>query len=144
VPFLKPSVATRWVVRAAYALLGRALATSIGLELLGFLINEFPDLSVLDHVKRLLCGYFQPFVAGNCLIVDLRQITGYFAPVYNEDWLFVFWYRRRQVSFVADHFVHQREYDPFKPELAIVIAQHLAPEVSMSQLWAPIGFRATP
>src|SRR5664279_3206590 len=26
----------------------------------------------------------------------------------------------------------------------LVIAQHLAPEVSMSQLWAPIGFRATP
>jgi hypothetical protein len=100
-------------------LLKNALIVSTGLALLGVLIDHFPDLSVIEHIRWRLYREYEPFIAGNCLIIDLKQTCGYFPRLYNEDWLFIFAHPKQRVGFVSNWFIHQQEYDPFKPEKAI-------------------------
>ena len=99
-------------------ILDQAVAASSGLALLGIPVGWFPDLSVVDHARRVLCGCCNNFIAGNCLIVALTKVMGYFAPVYNEDWLFIFAHKRSEVGYLSDRVVSQVEYTPFDPELA--------------------------
>jgi hypothetical protein len=99
-------------------LLDGALTASRGLALFGVQIEHFPDLSIFDHVQRILYGDCQRFIAGNCLVIDLDQVSGYFPPVYNEDWLFVFAHPRQLVGYASNRVVRQRPYDPFDPDVA--------------------------
>lgn len=48
------------------------------------------DNSVVSHACRAL-GYEQSvFLSGGCLAVDLEKVSSIFAPIFNEDWIFIF------------------------------------------------------
>jgi hypothetical protein len=71
-------------VRTAAHLLRR------GATLVGGYALSYPDVSVTDHIDRMITGNAsETLVGGNCLFVDVNAVTGFFPYIYNEDWLFV-------------------------------------------------------
>lgn len=58
--------------------------------LAGFHVLDFPDVSTLDHVHRLITGWpSRTMPGGNCLFLKIPDTSGFFPYIYNEDWLFV-------------------------------------------------------
>ncbi len=54
----------------------------------GMRVAYFPDNSVACHAHRMTGGLQDVFISGAVLAVDCQQNIGFFADVYNEDWLF--------------------------------------------------------
>lgn len=78
----------------------------------GYFVENFPDTSAIGHVE-IKCGLqIQPFLSGSCLFIRSDEVTDYFPPIYNEDWLFmVSQLARKRVSYLGA--IRQKEYDPF-------------------------------
>ncbi len=58
--------------------------------IVGFYVHEYPDVSAIEHVSRLLNDEpAHTLPGGNCLFLMPAHVVGYFPYVYNEDWLFV-------------------------------------------------------
>lgn len=57
--------------------------------LAGFFVDDFPDTSVVGHVKRAVGEPLRPFLSGSCLFVRTDVAVGFFSPIYNEDWIFM-------------------------------------------------------
>lgn len=89
-------------------------AAALGVEsMVGLLVDDFPDHSVVCHANLRSAGNQETFVSGAALLVDCRQINSFFPEVYNEDWMFL--YRslaRRKVAAITEA-ARQLEYDPF-------------------------------
>jgi hypothetical protein len=56
----------------------------------GMRVTEFPDNSAACHAHRLTGKYQDVFLTGAALAVDMQHDVGFFADIYNEDWLFIF------------------------------------------------------
>jgi hypothetical protein len=99
-------------------LLAEMLVASHDLACFGILIRQFPDISVVDHVNRVLYQTHSQFIAANCLCINMKRVSGYFPPLYNEDWLFIFAHPRTQIGYATNRLINQREYHPFDPDVA--------------------------
>jgi len=56
----------------------------------GMPVTWFPDNSAACHAHRVTGGQQDVFISGSALAVDMRQNVGFFANLYNEDWLFFY------------------------------------------------------
>ena len=56
----------------------------------GMPVTRFPDNSAACHAHRETGGQQDVFISGSALAVDMRQKVGFFANLYNEDWLFFY------------------------------------------------------
>lgn len=56
----------------------------------GMRVTQFPDNSAACHAHRLTGKYQDVFLTGAALAVDMQHDVGFFADIYNEDWLFIF------------------------------------------------------
>lgn len=78
----------------------------------GFLVEDYPDNSVVCHAHRHTGGRQDVFVTGSALMVDCDQPQSFFPDVYNEDWLFLF--EKLRAGTVAHAGVaRQLRYEPF-------------------------------
>jgi hypothetical protein len=65
----------------------------------GLQVNKYPDASVIGHVRRLTGHGQDPFISGGSLLVDPQKFSGFFPPVYHEDWLCIINHlRHREVA----------------------------------------------
>lgn len=83
--------------------------TAVGLR-----ITSFPDNSIACHAHRDTGGVQQDvFVSGSSLLVDTRHATGFFPPLYNEDWLFFYPEASAGRLATAECSATQIGYDPY-------------------------------
>ncbi len=75
-------------------------------------VNKYPDASVVGHARRLAGRRQEPFISGGSLLVNPQLITGFFPPVYHEDWLCVINHLMRGEVAVGGQ-VGQLKYEPF-------------------------------
>jgi hypothetical protein len=78
----------------------------------GLQVNKYPDASVVGHARRLTGRRQEPFISGGSLLVNPQLITGFFPPVYHEDWLCVINHIRLGEVAVGGQ-VGQLPYAPF-------------------------------
>jgi hypothetical protein len=81
--------------------------------LVGFHVFDFPDVSTLEHVHRLITSepsYTIP--GGNCLFLMPQFTRSFFPYVYNEDWLFLL-YNLIAVPIVLAGTVQQDAHTPW-------------------------------
>src|SRR6266581_1529571 len=81
-------------------------------QAVGFEVSDYPDNSVVCHANRLAGGKQDIFPGGSALLVDVNKSNGFFPPIYNEDWLFLF-DSVRQRSLAVAGTAAQLEYQPF-------------------------------
>lgn len=64
-------------------------ALKYGKAVVGFHVTEFPDISTVDHVERIIYK-MNPCISmtGSCMFFNIEKIQGYFPNVYNEDLFF--------------------------------------------------------
>lgn len=93
------------VIRAAAGALARC-------EVVGLIVDDYPDNSVVCHANRLAGGRQDVFVSGSALLARTDRPTSFFPDVYNEDWLFYLHALTRRS--VASHGrARQLPYRPF-------------------------------
>jgi hypothetical protein len=71
------------------AKLSSAAALLDDYPVVGLQVHKYPDASVVGHARRLTGRRQEPFVSGGSLLINPQRLSGYFAPVYHEDWLCV-------------------------------------------------------
>ena len=81
-------------------------------SLAGFFVDDFPDTSVVGHVKLSLGEPVSPFLSGSCLFLRTDLTTGFFPPIYNEDWIFMAQEIARG-SVCSLGLIQQEAHDPF-------------------------------
>ena len=60
-------------------------------QMVGFYVLDYPDISCLDILRsKVLNTKVEVSPAGNCLILNLENVRGFFPYCYNEDWLFMY------------------------------------------------------
>lgn len=91
--------------------LDRGITLSADTPAVGFLVNDYPDNSVLRQAERL--GGSEPGVkmSAGAMIVNLHATAAFFPHIYNEDWFFI---NATPASAIAGT-ANQRSYDPFRP-----------------------------
>jgi len=89
------------------------LATSLSdYSLSGCFVDEFPDLSILDHLERIAGKRKYPFLSGSFLFIKPFEGNSFFPMIYNEDWLFMLPYIMEN-SVCSLGSVKQLASDPF-------------------------------
>jgi len=80
----------------------------------GFLVNKFPDNSVVRHAERL--SGIEPGVklSAGALMVNPGRITTFFPNIYNEDWFFLYGSTVAAPCPIMAGTADQRPYNPFK------------------------------
>ena len=78
----------------------------------GLQVKKFPDTSVVGHARRLTGRRQEPFISGGSLLVNPQLVSGYFVPVYHEDWLCVINHVRKSEVAIGGS-VAQLPYLPF-------------------------------
>jgi hypothetical protein len=73
--------------RLNIAKLSSAAALLDDYPVVGLQVIQYPDASVVGHVRRLAGRKQDPFISGGSLLVDPQKFSGFFPPVYHEDWL---------------------------------------------------------
>jgi hypothetical protein len=94
------------------AKLSSAAALLDDYPVVGLQVKKFPDASVVGHARRLTGRRQEPFVSGGSLLVNPQRLSGYFAPVYHEDWLCVINHLREGTVAIGGS-VGQLPYAPF-------------------------------
>lgn len=90
----------------------RAAAALTRCEVVGMVVEDYPDNSVVCHANRLAGGRQDVFVSGSALLAATDRVASFFPDVYNEDWLFYLHALTRRS--VAGHGrVRQLRYLPF-------------------------------
>lgn len=85
----------------------------------GMRVKTFPDNSAACHAHRITGGSQDVFLSGAALAVDMRHEVGFFANVYNEDWLFMYEDVASKAIGSSPRRITQLRYDPFAdPERA--------------------------
>jgi len=62
-----------------------------GADMVSFHILDFPDVSTVEHVERVV--FRRPSeisIGGNCLFVQPASVRTFFPHLYNDDWFFLF------------------------------------------------------
>lgn len=83
-----------------------------GLAMVGLIVHDYPDNSVVCHANRLATRKQDVFVSGSALLVRCDRQGSFFPEVYNEDWLF-FFDCVRAGAMAAHGTARQLRYDPF-------------------------------
>ncbi|MFI7588081.1 hypothetical protein ACIB24_13515 [Spongisporangium articulatum] len=84
-----------------------------GLRAVGWALADFPDNSVICHLRREVRLEQGIFIGGGALLVDTLGEVPFFPPVYNEDWLFLHDpVREGRVTMAGE--VGQEAFNPFK------------------------------
>lgn len=85
-----------------------------GASMAGYCAFDYPDVSTIDHVDRILTGDESfTMVGGNALFMNTGRVSGFFPYVYNEDWMFVLHNLEvQQMISLGD--VHQRAGEPWR------------------------------
>jgi hypothetical protein len=79
----------------------------------GFYVFDFPDVSTIDHIHRMVTNDpSETLPGGNCLFMLLDSIEGFFPYTYNEDWIFVLHNSTRQTGYVLGE-VKQEAHAPW-------------------------------
>jgi hypothetical protein len=92
------------------------------LDVVGWVVTDFPDNSVVCHARSLVGDAQRQFVGGGSLAVRVSRSIPFFPRIYNEDWLFLYPLMHGQparpwrVANGGD--VGQAPYDPFEPARA--------------------------
>jgi hypothetical protein len=79
----------------------------------GMRVTDYPDNSAACHAHRITGGLQDVFITGAALAVDCQQNIGFFANIYNEDWLFFLNAAARGRLGSSGRTVTQLRYDPF-------------------------------
>jgi hypothetical protein len=79
----------------------------------GMRVKTFPDNSAACHAHRITGGSQDVFLSGAALAVDMRHEVGFFANVYNEDWLFMYDDVASKAIGSSPRRITQLRYDPF-------------------------------
>lgn len=59
-------------------------------DIVGFHVLDYPDVSTIDHIERLITGKISRVsIGGNFLFFKRNRVKGFFPYVYNEDWFFI-------------------------------------------------------
>lgn len=59
--------------------------------IVGFYVLDYPDVSTIDHIRRMCLRKPSPVsVGGNCILLQLPRVSGFFPYIYNEDWHFLY------------------------------------------------------
>lgn len=95
------------------------LATNRVLRAVSWVVEAFPDNSVIGHARRLVGDPQKVFASSGALLLRCDTRTPLFPPVYNEDWLFFIANAARNDGFYRHRlarggFVRQLAYDPFQ------------------------------
>jgi hypothetical protein len=98
--------------KLSIAKLSPAAAVLDDYPVVGLQVNKYPDASVVGHARRLTGRRQEPFISGGSLLVNPQLITGFFPPVYHEDWLCVINHLRLG-EVAAGGQVGQLSYAPF-------------------------------
>ena len=80
--------------------------------LAGFFVDDFPDTSVIGHIELAVGESVRPFLSGSCLFVQTQMTSGFFPPIYNEDWIFMA-HEIAEGSVCSLGLIQQAAYDPF-------------------------------
>jgi len=78
----------------------------------GLQVTKYPDASVVGHARRLAGRPQEPFISGGALLVDPQRLSGFFPPVYHEDWLCIIGHLSRGEVAIGGT-VGQLPYRPF-------------------------------
>ena len=90
-------------------------ALAQGGGIVGFHILDYPDISALDHVRRLVLRKpARVSMGGNCIFFDSTQVYGFFPYIYNEDWLFLMTNYERHVNVRSMGVAHQFGHKPWR------------------------------
>ncbi len=79
----------------------------------GFYVFDFPDVSTIDHIHRMVTSSpSETLPGGNCLFMLVDSVEGFFPYIYNEDWIFVLHnLTRRSGSVIGE--VKQEAHSPW-------------------------------
>lgn len=96
----------------------RGTAALSRLAVVGMIVDDYPDNSVVCHANRLAGGHQDVFVSGSAMLVSPDQAFSFFPEVYNEDWFFFLDSLTRH-SVASTGSARQQRYEPFAtPERA--------------------------
>jgi len=101
---------------AEAAVVGSVLSPEVcgGPQAVGWIMDDFPDNSMVCHAYRRAGGDQRSFIGGGALALVLDEDTPHFPRSYNEDWLFMLPYLLRgPSSLVLGGSLKQRSFDPF-------------------------------
>ena len=61
-----------------------------GVDMVSFHVLDYPDVSTIDHIERLVTRRPSPVsIGGNCLFLRPNICRTFFPFIYNEDWFFI-------------------------------------------------------
>lgn len=80
----------------------------------GFLIDGFPDHSVVCHAYRMVGGPQQSFIGGGALAVQVTRNYSFFPDIYNDDWFYLLDAKKGLQPVATTGRVIQSPYDPFR------------------------------
>lgn len=80
----------------------------------GFLIDGFPDHSVVCHAYRMVGGPQQSFIGGGALAVQVARNYSFFPDIYNDDWFYLLDAKKGLQPVATTGRVIQSPYDPFR------------------------------
>ncbi len=84
-----------------------------GKAVVGFHVPEYPDISTIDHIERIIYKRVPCIsMTGSCMFLNMEKVTGYFPFVYNED-LFFYMQQLKANEVVSGGIVRQSESMPW-------------------------------
>jgi hypothetical protein len=90
-------------------------------DVVGFVVQDFDDNSVLFRMCKVLGEKPRQFMGGGAMICRIDDRTPFFSSIYNEDWLFllalVLWHGNRRPWAEAGS-LHQDPYAPYETSRA--------------------------
>ncbi len=97
----------------------RGTAALSQIAVVGMIVDNYPDNSVVCHANRLAGGHQDVFVSGSAILVAADRSCSFFPEVYNEDWFFFLDSLERH-SVASTGSARQQRYEPFAtPERAV-------------------------
>lgn len=85
-----------------------------GMTIIGFHVVEYPDVSTLDHIERIIYKKSNIIsMTGSCMFINVDNVMGEFPLIYNED-LFFFMKQINAEKVVSGGTVLQSKYQPWK------------------------------
>ena len=71
-------------------LLQARTAISTGVDIAAFHVLDYPDVSTVDHIERIITRKpSEVSIGGNCIFLDANVRQPFFPSIYNDDWFFL-------------------------------------------------------
>lgn len=84
-----------------------------GSSIVGFHVVDFPDVSTIDHIERIVNKKNNIIsMTGSCMFLNIDFIQGDFLDIYNED-LFFFLSQPKPDKVVSGGIIYQKPYAPW-------------------------------